>query len=755
MFRTRFISGLYRVATIAAIPFLLLYVIRRLWRDRRYASALGERFGFLPSSYQRTVRDSVWLHAVSAGEVLSAVELVRRIRLALPGAPVFVSVGTLAGRDAAGARLAGIADGVFYAPFDLVFCVRRVIATIRPAALVVLETEIWPNLWREINRAGCALVVVNGRIGNQSVARYTCHAWFFGPVLALADRILVQSEQDRERYLRAGAPPARVAVAGNLKYDFNPDEASPPAAVRQWLESGDAPLWIAASTVAPEFDGDTDEDDAVIAAFRELPGARLLVAPRKPERFDIVAAKWSAAGIPVARRTTLPLTAGSPVLLLDSIGELSSTFRYANAVFMGGTLARRGGHNILEPALFGKPIVVGSSLENFADIQRRFRDGRGFVEIADPRQLAPAIRTLLHSGSAVGERGRALAEAERGATDRAVSAIVEARWNALPRAIPPLALRVLTPLWIAGTWIKRQIARPRRLHAPVISVGGLAMGGSGKTPLVRLLAKNLPNVAVLTRGYRRQSGEPITILPAGAQAPVAVTGDEAQMILRDGCAQLGIGADRYAAGSRMHASVFVLDDGFQHARLHRDLDIVVLDGLDPLAGRHVFPAGRLRERVGALRRAHAVVIARAEARRFDGLLRILPEGLPVFYGSTRPVAWLDLTTGERLLSSAMDGKHVYAFCGLGNPESFRRTLAATGCVVTELIAFPDHHPYTPAEVDTLERDAAGRTIVTTEKDAVRLPRGIGFALLIEAEVDGIVAFAARKLRLTPNPAERS
>ena len=384
---------------------------------------------------------------------LSAVELVKRLRVRLPGAPVFVSCGTVAGREAAETRLSGIADGVFYAPFDLVFAVRRVIRRIRPAAVVILETEIWPNLYREAKRAGCALVVVNGRISDKSLPSYRRHSWFFRAPLSLPDAILAQSEQDVERYRLAGA--AAVRNAGNLKYDFNPQSSAAPDVVRAWIERGGGPLWIAASTVAPEFDGDVDEDDAVIAAW--TPGLRLLIAPRKPERFDVVAEKLRAAGLPFARRSALPDGEESPVLLVDSVGELGSLFQYADVVFMGGTLAHRGGHNILEPAAAGKPIVVGPHLENFAAIQRRFLDGRGMLEIQSPSELRPAVEKLLLDGAEYGSRARSLADAERGATDRAVDAIVEARWKAVPRSIPALPLRWLSWLWIGGGIVKRRM----------------------------------------------------------------------------------------------------------------------------------------------------------------------------------------------------------------------------------------------------------------------------------------------------------
>lgn len=713
-----------------------------LWRsarDRRYRRRLPERFGALPTLFQRTVRDSIWLHAVSVGEVLSAVELIRRIRAALPDAPVFVSCGTVAGREAADSRLSAVADGIFYAPFDLVFAVRRVMRRIRPAAVVVLETEIWPNLYAETKRAGCALVVVNGRISDKSLPSYRRHSWFFRAPLSLPDAILVQSEQDRERYLIAGAPESVVHNAGNLKYDFNPRSSEPPAPVREWLDRGQGPLWIAASTVAPEFPGDVDEDDAVIAAWnREV---RLLIAPRKPERFDVVASKLEAEGITFARRSTLPRNIEAPVLLLDSVGELASLFAHADVVFMGGTLAHRGGHNILEPAAAGKPIVVGPHLENFAAIQQRFRAGQGMLEIQSAMELQDAIGRLMRDGVELGARARALADAERGATDRAVRTIVEQRWRAVPRNVPAIPLRMLSSAWTVGGALKRAATSPRRLSKPVVSVGGLAMGGSGKTPVVRALARALRDSgmqpAVLTRGYKRVSGE-LTVVRAGDEAPIEATGDEAQTILRDGCAHLGIGADRYKAGlaveQQLRPDVFLLDDGFQHARLHRDLDIVVLDGLDPFAGGWTFPAGRLREPLSALARADVIALSRAEGRCFDGVLeriRTVNRDAPIVHVETRPVCWVETTTGARFPLDAFQSRECVAFCGLGNPEAFRRTLSSLGYKPSLFRVFPDHHAYSASDLVEL----SAPVMLTTEKDAVKLiGRQSVYYLAIEADV---------------------
>ncbi len=335
-------------------------------------------------------------------------ELLRRLRAELPSAPLFVSTTTLAGRALADQKLAGLADGVFYAPIDFCFAVRRVLRTLRPAVVVVAETEIWPNLYREAKRAGCGLAVVNGRISDRAEPKYLRFKWFFGAVLRWPDRILAQSEGNRQRYLALGAPPERVSDGGNLKYDFRPSQAGIPECLREFV-ARTAPLeiWIAASTMPPAEAGDVDEDDAVIEAFRALclnhPRLLLILAPRKPERFDAAAARLEAAGISYVRRSLLddepPPVALPGVLLLDSMGELSSLFALDSVVFMGGSLARRGGHNVLEAAFYSRAVVVGPHMENFAEIAAEFQAGERLAE--DRRSGGTGGR---HRAAAAGRR---------------------------------------------------------------------------------------------------------------------------------------------------------------------------------------------------------------------------------------------------------------------------------------------------------------------------------------------------------------
>ena len=662
------------------------------------------------------------MHAVSVGEVISSIELLRRMHTEMPYARRYVSVTTLAGRAMADEKLKGLADAVFYTPLDYCFCVRRVLRRLRPAVLVVMETEIWPNMWREAKRFGCGVVVVNARISDRAAGRYRKLRWFFAPVLRQADMILAQSRQDVERYRATGGD---AVLGGNLKYDFDPRHAVASMPVRELIRMSEPEyIWIAASTMPPAGSGDVDEDDAVLDAFERLqefyPKMLLILVPRRPERFDIVANKLVARRLMFMRRSFL--TAGERVplpcvLLVDTIGELSGLFPLADVVFMGGTLAKRGGHNILEPAFFSRPVIAGPHMENFAAIAEEFTAAGAMVRI-DGNLLA-ALDDLLDDPvrrAEIGAKALALAESKRGAAERAMTEIRRVYESAIPtnyRWYLPAA----TWLWRNGSRIKqgRDYRQRGKLRAPVVSVGGISMGGSGKTPFVLWLARRLDNPAILTRGYRRRHVESHTVLVAGESAPVSVTGDEAQIFLRAGVAPIGIGADRFKTGQileeRFHPAVILLDDGFQHWKLERALDIVLIDALDPLAG------GLLREGPSALSRAGAIVISRVDSRRtYAGLRAMISRysDAPVFTSRVKAERWVE-----------WDGiGKAAAFCGLANPASFWKTLEQLGIEPVHEWSFGDHHRYTPRELRRVKARAikAGATmLLTTEKDFVNLP----------------------------------
>ncbi len=731
--------------------------MRRGLRDRRYFASVRERFGRLPRQFDQTAPGALWLHAVSVGEVLTSVELVRRLKHELPGTRVFVSTTTLAGRATADQRFAGIADGVFYAPLDYRFAVRSVLRRLKPALVVVLETEIWPNLYREAKRFGCSLAIVNGRISDKAIGRYERFRWFFNNALRWPDAILAQDEIAAERFRRIGAKQAMAA--GNLKYDFDPRQAEAPQEVVEWIRTlRPGRIWMAASTMPPAKPGDVDEDDVVIEAFRSLAASHqdllLILVPRKPERFDEVDSKLRQAGVRFIRRTRLAsCPSGLPaVLLLDSIGELSGLFPFAEVVFMGGTLARRGGHNILEPAAFEKAVIAGPHMENFYQIAEEFTESGALLRIGEPLELTGAVGRLLDDTEfrkSVARRAREQAEAKRGATARAVELIVDLHAAAVPGTPDAWGLAPFAGLWsLGGAWKRRSdLARQKRLNTPVVSVGGLNMGGTGKTPFVLWLARRLENSgeipAILTRGYRRRSAEKVTVLAPGAAAPVTQTGDEAQIFVRAGVAPIGISSNRFEAGSRIedefHPSVFLLDDGFQHFRLARDCDIVLIDVLDPFGGG-VFPRGRLREPEEALARASVFVLTRTEAgRRYDGIehrLRKTNARAPIFRSSVMAKGWRTASGTP----AHPPVENTAAFCGLANPFTFFRSVEAAGIRPVWTKIFPDHHRYTPEEI----RDMASRTsvLLTTEKDLVNVPEDLRENILwleIDLQVEGEVA----------------
>jgi tetraacyldisaccharide 4'-kinase len=750
--KTKGIYFLYRSLQAFGLPLVALYFFWRGLRDRAYWPSLAERLGFLPRSFKQTGPGAIWLHAVSVGELLASIEFLKRLRREFPRTRLFVSTTTLAGRALASQRLGSLADGCFYAPLDTVWAVRRVLRTLRPSLLLVSETEIWPNLFRETKRTGAALAVVNGRLSDRAYPRYLRFARLFRHVLPQADSILTQTATMRDRFVLLGAPQDRVSIAGNFKYDLEAHPAAADSPVMRFLgRLRPAAVWIAASTMPPASTGDIDEDTAVLAAFHELastyPNLLLILVPRKPEQFDIAARKLETAGIRYLRRSLLGETSTlrlPGVLLLDSIGELGGLFCTANVVFMGGTLANRGGHNILEPAFFSKPIISGPHLENFQSIADEFIRVQALVSVRDARELAEAVGRLLADpalASDLGERARECATSQRGATARSVA---EARalydrhlaryWPAQPwRCLYSLLAKAWT--WGACRDRARALAHRRRLPVPVISVGNITMGGTGKTPCVLRLAADLRNSGaqpgILTRGYGRQSTEPQVILPPGAPAGVDRTGDEPQLFLRSVVGPVGIGADRYQTGNavvrQFGVDVLLLDDAFQHHRLDRTIDLVLLDGLNPFGGGSVFPLGRLREPLAALARADLFLLTRSDLTdlgpAIEHQVRLWNPRAPIFRTRLLPTAWIEHATGARHGLAHPPFDAVLAFCGLGNPAGFRRTLETMGVRLAEWIEFEDHHRYSAAELQQLRALALAKNataLVTTAKDAVNL-----------------------------------
>ncbi len=439
-------SLLLGLAALLLTPYWLWQGIRH----GKYFSNLRPRLGFSFPSLSKLPENrpgAIWIHAVSVGEALSGVTLARRLKQAYPDRPLVVSTTTLTGQALARERMP-FADAIFYFPLDWAFCVRRALRVVRPSIVIVLETEIWPNFLREARRRDVPVLFVSGRISDRSFARYQRYLGVFGfflrpflrSALANAAAFLMQSERDAERIRSLGAPADHVCVSGNLKYDL---ELPAPTPISHWLATeaqrrGRAPIIVAGSVVA------TEEPLALIAFGTlqgEHPKALLVLAPRKPECFESAAQFIDESHRKFIRRSQLPIPApsanGAPhgefsipddvtVILLDSIGELASLYRVADGAFVGGSLVPSGGHNILEPATFGKIPVFGPSMENFAEIAERFTAAGAAVQVESPEDAGVAWIEFLRDperAARMGEAARNLVESSRGATDRAIAEI--------------------------------------------------------------------------------------------------------------------------------------------------------------------------------------------------------------------------------------------------------------------------------------------------------------------------------------------
>jgi 3-deoxy-D-manno-octulosonic-acid transferase len=374
---------------------------------------LADRFGFLKIP---RLQRSIWVHAVSVGEVKAVEKLIERLRQQFPGKPLVVSTATPTGQQLARAQQA-IVDHTFYFPIDLPWCVRRTIAHVDPEMVIIAETEIWPNFLRACRAHGTRVVMINGRISDKSFGRYRLARRWLRRVFEDYAILGMQSEIDRQRIEAIGADPRKVTVLGNLKYDAVAANRNLDKTLSDFLQSRN-PLWIAASTMP-------GEDEFVLDAYQQVresyPGLTLVIAPRHPERCDTVLATIKARGFEVIRRTELTPASDAPILLLDTIGELAGAFRFASVVYMGGSLVPTGGHNILEPARHSKPILFGPHMENFRDITRLFLDAKAAVQIPRAADLAPTVLRLLSSPQHAAELGRnalGVVEQNTGATER-------------------------------------------------------------------------------------------------------------------------------------------------------------------------------------------------------------------------------------------------------------------------------------------------------------------------------------------------
>ena len=380
----------FSLFALPVLPFLLL---------TRHGRGLGERLGRIPDAL-RALQRPLWVHAASVGEVLAAEPLIERLRQ--PDVPIIVSTTSITGRETARERLR--VDGVLLLPIDVRWIVDRVMRSLHPRCLVIVETEIWPALIRAATRHGVPCVMVSGRVSAGATPRYALIRWLTRAVLSQLSACGMQTDADASRIIAMGAPAERVQVLGSLKFAREAVSAGRAATTTMTALVEDRPLLVAAST-------HPGEEQLVLDACAELwtehPRLLLLIAPRRPERFDEVDQLLAHRGVRYERRTALRAAVGeaTQVLLLDTIGELPNVLAAATAVFVGGTVAPVGGHNVLEPAVSGKPIAFGPHTANVRAAAEALIDSGAAVRVHDATELAAEWRRLLVQPALAQERG--------------------------------------------------------------------------------------------------------------------------------------------------------------------------------------------------------------------------------------------------------------------------------------------------------------------------------------------------------------
>jgi 3-deoxy-D-manno-octulosonic-acid transferase len=421
---------LYNILSLFLLfPVIIYHLYRSLSRGR--PPAFAERFGHIPVAELNKIRQRpvIWLHAVSVGEAIAARPLLKALRSRYPSHAILVSNTTETGRSIS----TGFAekDQCIYFPFDFLPAVRRTLESIQPELIIIMETEIWPNFTREATRRSIPVILANGRISDRSFSRYLKFDWFFRHPLQLFSSLCMQTETDLERIIAIGAPRERTLATGNLKYDipFHPVQDEERAGLRERYAIPGSLTVMTASSTHP------GEEELVLAAYLELlitcDNLFLVLVPRHPERANEVAALLERMGLPYRRRTVITtsevvLFQAGEVLLVDTIGEMMGLYALSDLVFVGGSLAPTGGHNLLEPASLGIPIIFGPHMSNFREIAALVLHYQAGIQVDTSEGLAATCRTLIENSDkrqTLGQNGLRMMQENGGATERHLEVI--------------------------------------------------------------------------------------------------------------------------------------------------------------------------------------------------------------------------------------------------------------------------------------------------------------------------------------------
>ena len=782
---------LYNLAAILAVVLIIPVFLVRAMRERGFVERVRQSLGFFPEHALDKVakKNCIWVHAASVGEIVAASPLIREFRKEFPKSPILVSVVTTSGYEMAN-RIIKDADSIIYFPLDLPWRAGSILRRIHPRVFMPVETELWPNFLKNAKKLKIPVMMVNGRISDKSVNRYKHLHSVLDDMISTVRKFAMQSPIDAEYIMRLGAPPELVTVTGNTKFDQTYTDVSLAEKKKLISEMGlvkNGGIFLAGSTHRGE---EMPVLEAFAALRKKFPEAKLIIAPRELLRTTEIVALCRHKGFSVARRTELleEPRADHDIVILDTIGELGRVYSIGDVIYVGGSLISHGGHNILEPAAHGKAIIVGHNMFNFKDTHVLFTKRNACITVHDEAELCDAVTRLFEDE---GERRRmeretlAIVSENKGASRKTAKILrefleeFEQRENAgkvrttervenfrtyvtdlmRRRHAEGLGLRIVMGLLHSFSLVYRQLVnlklwgyetgifKRRRLGCYVISLGNITVGGTGKTPTAQYLAATIRDmgrrVVILNRGYRAKWRGDVGIVSDGQKLYMDATeaGDEAFMLAKHlPEVPVLIGAERALTGQyaieHFGAEVAILDDGYQHWQLARDMDILLIDAVNVFGNGYMLPRGTLREPVSHIERAGVCLLTKVDQavgvsrEHIKNTIRKYNEKALIVESIHRPRRFVELKdwhrdiAGEGVDIKALAGKRVMAVSAIGNPMSFEQTLCDIGARIAESLRFPDHHEYTTKELqDVLDQAVSlgAEAIVFTEKDAVKIP----------------------------------
>jgi 3-deoxy-D-manno-octulosonic-acid transferase len=417
---------LYNIILHLSAVLLVPYFLLKMLTLKKYREGIPERFGFVETSKLKNLKGGrvVWVHAVSVGETKAVLPVLRLLKRRRPDVKIVFSTVTATGNRTAAKEGKGLIDALIYFPLDLPWAVRRVCRMVKPAMFIVVEKEIWPNAFRTMSDMGAPIAIVNGTMSDRSARRYARLSFLFRDVFSRVSLFLARTGDDLEKALAAGVKAERAQVSGNIKFDLAPSlmDSQFVAKLKEAIGAGAGTKVITAGSTHP------GEEEMVLEAFKalsaEFDGLKLVIAPRHPERFSEVEGILRKSGVEFARRSK---GGGAEVVLLDSIGELMTVYSFSDIAIVGGSLVPGiGGHNLLEPAYFGKPVVYGEHLTTYLGMAELLEREGGGIRAAADKGLAEALRPLLDNElhmKRTGANAKKVVEENRGAAERTAAAL--------------------------------------------------------------------------------------------------------------------------------------------------------------------------------------------------------------------------------------------------------------------------------------------------------------------------------------------